>query len=314
MTMSGRFRGVLPILATPFDEDESLLLDELAALVRWEIELGVNGVVCLGVAGEAFRLTDEERARVVATVVEAADGVVPVIAGVTATGTRMVEQHVAVAAEEGCAGVLVAPPIVPGIRPDAVVEYYRRVGRAAGDMTVVVQDEPNATGVRMTPEQIARVLDELPNARAAKIEDPPTGRKIARIRELVQRDDEVAYFGGLGGQYLLAELQVGGAGAMTGFAFPEVLLDVCRAFWDGDTDTARDVFYRHLPLMQFEFQPLLGVAVRKAALQVRGVLQHVGTRHPGPVLDAGTRAELEHLIDRLGLGDGYTSVRPGGRP
>lgn len=314
MMTTRRFRGVLPILATPFDDDESVLADELGSLVRWEVGLGVDGVVCLGVAGEAFRLTDEERGRVVRVVVEAVDGAVPVVAGVTATGTRMVEHHIGVAAEAGCAGVLVAPPIVPGIRPDAVLDYYRRVGRAAGEMTVVVQDEPNATGVRMTPELIATVLDELPNARAAKIEDPPTGRKITRIRDLVQRDDEVAYFGGLGGQYLLTELQAGGAGAMTGFAFPEVLLDICGAFWDGDPDTARDVFYRHLPLMQFEFQPVLGVAVRKAALRLRGVLQHVGTRHPGPVLDRGTWAELEHLVDRLGLRDGYTSVRLGSRP
>ena len=293
------FRGVFPILATPFDDDEALLVDELADLVRWELGLGVDGLVCLGVAGEAFRLTEPERRQVIDAVVAAADGAVPVVAGVTATGTRIVEAHVEEAREAGCAGVLVAPPLVPGVRPDAVLGYYRRVGEAAGDVTVVVQDEPNATGVRMTPELIAQVLDELPNARAAKIEDPPTGRKIERIRSLVQRSDEVSYFGGLGGQYLLPELMAGGAGAMTGFAFPEVLLDVCARFWAGDVDGAREVFLHHLPLMQFEFQPGLGVAIRKRALQRRGAIQHVRTRHPGPTLDAATAAELDVLLDRL---------------
>ena len=134
-----------------------------------------------------------------------------------------------------------------------------------------------------------------PRARTIKLEDPPTPFKTSRILEQAG-DFEVRIFGGLGGVFLLEELMAGATGAMTGFAFPEILVKIVTQYRAGDVDGAADLFYRAVPLMRFEFQEGIGMAIRKEVLRRRGALSTAATRAPAAGLDRTTRDALDRVM------------------
>jgi 4-hydroxy-tetrahydrodipicolinate synthase len=142
---------------------------------------------------------------------------------------------------------------------------------------------------------LVRIVREIPAARTIKLDEPPTPFKTARI--LAGAGDlRVDVLGGSGGVFLLEELLAGSAGAMSGFTHPAVLVEVLRLFRAGDVDAAASLFYRILPLMRFEFQEMLGVAIRKEVFRRRGLLADASTRAPGAVLDEATRAALDRVL------------------
>jgi 4-hydroxy-tetrahydrodipicolinate synthase len=164
------------------------------------------------------------------------------------------------------------------------------------DIEIVVQDYPPISGYAMEPALLARIARQIPRARTIKLEDPPTPYKTSRILEAAG-DIDVRIFGGLGGVFLLEELMAGATGAMTGFAFPEVLVDIVRRYRSGRIDEAADVFYRAVPLMRFEFQEGIGMAIRKEVLHRRGALATPATRAPGAALDKTTREALDRVME-----------------
>tara|TARA_Y100000588_G_scaffold116723_2_gene127783 strand:- start:3316 stop:4206 length:891 start_codon:yes stop_codon:yes gene_type:complete len=296
--MADKFSGVHWMLATPFHEDESIDTASVAKIVDKALSSGCEGMVCLGVTGEAARLTDRERYRVAEAVIQNANGL-PVTVGATASSTAAAIQNSKEAEELGAAAVMVSPPAMGKPNPDAVFNHYARLADAI-DIPIVVQDYPSTSGVHMSPDFIARLSSGIPAAQYLKLEDPPTPPKISAIRKLV--GDDMPIFGGLGGVFLLEELARGSAGAMTGFAYPEVLVDICRHMAEGDRARAEELFNRCLPLMLFEFQEGIGVSVRKYALQSRGLIECPVVRHPGPNITDETKAEFHRLVEAVGLG------------
>ena len=181
---------------------------------------------------------------------------------------------------------MISPPRMPKINSDAVARHFAEVA-AAVDVPIIVQDYPPISGYAMEPSLLARIARDVPAARTIKLEDPPTPFKTARILEQTKGLD-VAIFGGLGGVFLLEELMAGAAGAMTGFAFPAILVQIVTLFRAGQIDEAAEVFYRKVPLMRFEFQEGIGMAIRKEVLRRRGAIAE--RRHPPP----GGRLDREH--------------------
>lgn len=288
--------GIFHILATPFTDDGTLDVAGLPRLVERALATGISGVTILGIAGEAHRLTDEERRRVVEAVVKEVTGRVPVVVGVSAGGTHLAAVFARTAREHGADAVMVAPPGgVKGL--DAVAEHYRAVAEAAG-LPLVIQDEPVTTQVTMPAPFLARLVAELPSAQAVKLEEAPTLPKITRLRALVARP--VAIFGGLGGVYFFEELARGAAGAMTGFPYPEALRAIREHFVAGRRDEARALFYRWLPLIRFESQPGAvpgtSIAIRKEILRLRGWLGSACVRPPAASLDRETLEELAEIL------------------
>ena len=295
--MADRFSGVHWMLATPFWEDEELDLTSIGNLMDKAYQSGCEGVVALGVTGESARLTEEERRSVAREVIANAQGM-PVTLGTTAAGTSATVAYSVEAQKLGAAAVMVSAPPMGKPNPDSLFAHYRRIADAV-DLPIVVQDYPQTSGVHMAPAFIARLFEEIPSVHYLKLEDPPTPTKITAIRSLV--GDDLAIFGGLGGMYLLDELARGSAGAMTGFAYPEVLVAICRHMAEGDKKQAEEVFYRHLPLLLFEFQEGIGVGIRKYALQQRGLISCPRVRHPGPQITDETRREFHELVETVGL-------------
>jgi len=294
--MTVTWSGVFHILATPFRADGALDTDGLPRLVECALATGITGFTILGIAGEAHRLTDEERRRVVETVVKEVRGRVPVAVGVSASGTHLATAFARVAREHGADALMVAPPT--GLKNlDTVAEHYRMVAAATG-LPIVLQDEPVTTQVNMPAPFIAQVCADLPLIEAVKLEEPPTLPKITRLRALF--GNRVAIFGGLGGVYFFEELSRGADGAMTGFPYPEALRAIREHFVAGRRDEARALFYRWLPLIRYESQPGAtpgtAVGIRKEILRRRGWIASALVRPPAPALDAGTHAELSEIL------------------
>jgi 4-hydroxy-tetrahydrodipicolinate synthase len=295
-----QWSGIFHIMATPFTDGGDLDAPGLARLVECALATGVTGLTVLGIAGEAHRLTDEERRRVVETVVKEARGRMPVVAGVSASGTHLAQAFTRMAQEHGAAALMVAPP--SGLKNlDAVAEYYLAVA-AAATVPIVLQDEPVTTQVTMPPAFMARLCADIPAIEGVKLEEAPTLPKITRLRELLARP--VAIFGGLGGVYFFEELSRGADGAMTGFPYPEALKAIRDHFVSGWRDQARALFYRWLPLIRYESQPGstpgTAIGIRKEILRRRGWIACARVRPPAPALDRGTLEELAEILDAVG--------------
>jgi 4-hydroxy-tetrahydrodipicolinate synthase len=289
-----KLEGVFSVLPTPFLEDGAVDHESLRRVIDLFIAGGVNGLTALGVTSEVARLTERERAMVLETVMHQTAHRVPVVAGTAADGLRTCIEYTRIARASGAAAVMISPPRLPKPNSDAVVGHFSAVAEAV-DIPIVVQDYPPVSGFTMEPLLLARIARVVPSARTIKLEDPPTPLKIAKILQAAQ-GLEVSIFGGLGGVFLLEELMAGAAGAMTGFAYPEILVEIVKTYRSGNLDHAADVFYRNVVLMRFEFQEGIGMAIRKEVLRRRGALRHAGVRAPGVTLDAGTSAALDRIL------------------
>lgn len=289
-----QLEGVYSVLPTPFTASGDLDHESLKHVIDLFIEAGVNGVTALGVTGEVARLTDDERRAVLETVVRHVDGRIGVVAGTTAEGTLTCIIHSRHARQAGATAVMVSPPRMPKLNSDAVVRHFAALADAV-DIEIVVQDYPPISGFAMEPWLLARIATEIPRARTIKLEDPPTPFKTSRILQACG-DVPVRIFGGLGGVFLLEELMAGATGAMTGFAFPEVLVDIVALYRAGNVDEAADLFYKAVPLMRFEFQEGIGMAIRKEVLHRRGALASPATRAPAAALDQTTRDALDRVM------------------
>lgn len=287
--------GVFSVLPTPFHDDASLDMDSMRRVVDLFIKGGVNGLTALGVTGEVARLTEKERQAVLEAVIDHAAGRVPIVAGTTAEGLHTCIEYTRHAKSAGASAVMISPPRMAKLNSEAVVRHFAAVAEVA-DIEIVVQDYPPISGFTMEPDLLARIAREIPKARTIKLEDPPTPFKTSRILE-ASKDTPVRIFGGLGGVFLLEELMAGATGAMTGFAFPEILVEIVRSFRAGNVDHAANVFYANVPLMRFEFQEGIGMAIRKEVLRRRGVLTSAALRPPGTKLDAATTAALDRVMN-----------------
>jgi 4-hydroxy-tetrahydrodipicolinate synthase len=299
--MSLQLEGVYSVLPTAFTAAGDLDDDSLRRVIDLFIGAGVNGVTALGVTGEVARLEDTERRHVLDVVTRHVKGRIGVVAGTTAEGTRTCINYSKHAKDAGATAVMVSPPRMPKLNSDTVMRHYHALAEAV-DIEIVVQDYPPISGYAMEPSLLARIAKEIPKARTIKLEDPPTPFKTSRILAEVEKVAgherfDVRIFGGLGGVFLLEELLAGATGAMTGFAFPEVLVDIVKLYRAGRVDEAAEVFYRAVPLMRFEFQEGIGMAIRKEVLHRRGALASPATRAPGAALDKTTREALDRVLE-----------------
>ena len=295
-----KWSGIFHVMATPFTDGGDLDSAGLSRLVESALATGISGITVLGIAGEAHRLTDEERRRVVEGVVKEVRGRIPVAVGVSASGTHLAAAFTRMAQEHGADALMVAPPA--GLKNlDAVADYYLALADASR-IPLVLQDEPVTTQVTMPAAFLARLCAEIPRIEAVKLEEAPTLPKITRLRELLA--DRVAVFGGLGGVYFFEELSRGADGAMTGFPYPEALKAIRDAFVAGRRDEARQLFYRWLPLIRYESQPGstpgTAIGIRKEILRRRGWITSGRVRPPAPVVDEGTLAELTEIVRAVG--------------
>jgi len=297
--MQNEITGIFNILATPFDDTGAVDLDSLRMLVNFQIEMGAYGLTILGVLGEAAKLSVEERTQVMETVVETVNGRIPIIVGTSHPQTAICIDLSKAAFAAGAAGVMIAPPRMDDPTDEKVLVLYSTIAEQITE-PIVVQDFPPINGVIMSPELIVSIAQKIPNANYLKLEDPPLMQKIGAIRE---RSMSIEIFGGLGGMFLLEELQRGASGTMTGFAFTEILVAVYETFNAGYPTQAEAIFDRYLPLIRYENQPQINLSIRKELLRRRGAIANAALREPYAPIDDGTHEEISWILERVGIDD-----------
>ncbi len=293
-------RGVFIIAATPFTEPGAVDETSIDSLTDFYLGCGVTGMTILGIMGEANKLTAQEARGVASRILRRVDGRIPVVVGVSSPGLDNLKSLAQFAMDEGAAGVMVAPTAGPAVE-DRIRGYFHQVCEALGpDVPVCLQDFPQTTGVPISAATILTLTRECPQIVMLKHEDCPGLAKLTAVRNGSATADtpRISILCGNGGLYLPQELARGADGAMTGFAYPEMLVEVVESHHAGDADRAEDVFDAYLPILRYEQQPGYGLAVRKAVLAHRGAIACARTRAPGPRLTATDEAELMRLIAR----------------
>jgi 4-hydroxy-tetrahydrodipicolinate synthase len=296
--------GVYVISVTPFAEDGAVDWGSLDSLIEFYLGCGVHGITLLGMMGEAQKLSFDESVSLVERALRRVAGRVPVVVGVSAGGVTPLRTLATRAMVAGASAVMVAP--VAGLRTDdQIFGYYRSVAAALGpDIPLIYQDYPQSTAVYLSASLFARMAEAFPSLVMLKLEDCPGLDKLTRIRAEAASAGRrrVSILAGNGGLYFPQFLRRGADGAMTGFAYPDMLVQVYERFAAKDAAGAEDLYDRYLPLVAHEQQPGVGLALRKEILRRRGAIACAAARLPGPALTGPDRAELDHLLARLERG------------
>jgi 4-hydroxy-tetrahydrodipicolinate synthase len=297
-------RGVYVIAATPFTDDGEIDVVSIDRMVDFYVGCGVAGVTVLGMMGEAPKLTHDESVAITRQVVRR--GRVPVVVGVSAPGFASMAALTRAVMDAGAAGVMIAPPSTLKT-DDQIVAYFANAAEAIGrDAPFVIQDYPYSTNVVMTPAVIRRIVTDNPSCVMLKHEDWPGLDKITAMRRFTEEGAmrPISILCGNGGLFLPHELERGADGAMTGYAFPEMLVELQSLIEAGRRSAAFDLFDRHLPLLRYEQQPGQGLAVRKYVLKRRGVIASDAQRKPAMRLSSESAAEVDWLLERLSAAAG----------
>ncbi|WP_332696990.1 dihydrodipicolinate synthase family protein [Bosea sp. (in: a-proteobacteria)] len=304
MRLTPEASGVFPIAPTPFMPDGAIDWNSADKLFEFYADIGSDGITVLGIMGEAPKLEPEEAVGLVKRAV-AKMGAKPIIVGVSAPGFAAMRSLARQVMDLGAGGVMIAPP--SNLRTDdQITGYYAQAVEAIGtDIPFVIQDYPLTLSVVMTPAVIRKIIQDNPSCVMLKHEDWPGLEKISALRRFEAEGSlrHVSIVTGNGGIFLDFEMERGVDGANTGYAFPELLIDVVKLSKAGKRDEAHDIFDAHLPLMRYEQQQGVGLAVRKYTMMKRGILAHDAQRKPGSALSAVAKAEVDYLLARLARHD-----------
>ncbi|MDB5621197.1 dihydrodipicolinate synthase family protein [Tardiphaga sp.] len=300
MKLTPKAAGTFAIAPTPFHDDGRIDDASIDRLTDFYAEVGCDGVTVLGILGEAPKLEAAEAEAVALRFVKRAKNM-QVIVGVSSPGFAAMRTLARKSMDAGAAGVMIAPP--PMLRTDdQITTYFKQAEEAIGtDIPWVLQDYPLTLTVVMTPAVIRKIIMDSKSCVMLKHEDWPGLEKITALRGF-QKDGslrELSILTGNGGTFLDFEMERGADGAMTGYAFPELLIDVVNLQKQGERDRAHDLFDAHLPLIRYEQQPGVGLAARKYVLQKRGIIASMAQRKPGSALSPTARAEIDYLLSRV---------------
>ena len=293
--------GVFIISATAFTENGELDLSSTDSMVDFYLNSGVSGMTILGIMGEAQKLTAAESLTFANHIISRVGGRIPIVVGVSGASLDNMKRLSQSVMDAGASGVMVAP--MPGLCTETKLDqYYKQVCQALGpEVPICLQDYPQTTGVQFSVETIIKLTAENEQIVMLKHEDWPGLTKLSRVRSETDTNSipRMSILVGNAALFLPQELQRGADGAMTGFAYPEMLVQVVNLHKAGKVDLAEDLFDAYLPMVRYEQQLGLGLAIRKEILHRRGVIKSPKVRSPGPSLTKLDHTELTRLMDRL---------------
>jgi 2-keto-3-deoxy-L-arabinonate dehydratase len=291
--------GIIPILPTPFDPRGELDLESLKRVIRFLIERGVHGLGTLALASEGYKLSEEERRRVLSAVVKHTQGRVPVVAAIYHEATRVAADLCVEAVAIGADAIMLQPPVIGRPSGGELAAHLSTVALAAG-VPVVIQDTPQVRGVAISVEDYRIILDVAPNVQYAKIESLPAGTDISRLLQAF--GNRIKILAGWGGLELMDALDRGACGCMPGADVGPRLVEVYAAHQAGDTDRARLLFEGIRPVLSFSALSLdRFVIVAKTVLARRGLISSAALRSPFVDLNRIEQDELEGLLLASGL-------------
>ncbi len=260
------FHGLFGVLVTPFDQNKQIDFESLDRLVNLYLQQRAHGLVILSVMGEGPYLTEVEQTQVLNAVIQQVQKQIPVLAGINHNNTPMAMESSQRCYEMGASGLLVAPPHPYDSIPETMLrEHFQSIASVA-PIPQVLLDYPPMTGTLSIP-QLARLVNTVELIKAIKLEAEPTPDKIREVR---LAGIDVQIFGALGGLHCLEELKAGCDGLMTGYAYPEHLLQILAQYRGNDIVKATQAYQEYSPLLQDEQQN--GLIQRKKRLVERNII------------------------------------------
>ena len=297
MSLSDRmnFNGINNILVTPFTETEMIDFDSICNMIDKIVSKGVNAITILGVAGEAHKLSVQERNEVTVKAIETVAGRCPVVVGTSGNSIEEVISASQRAENNGAKAVMVAPP--KGLQfGSELIRHYKGLANSIS-IPIVLQDYAEVTGVDLSPENMSELLKAVPQIAAIKLETPPTPLRIGETRKLV--DNDIAIVGGNGGILFFDELTNGANGTMNGFSYTEALVEIWNHWNNGENNKAKESYSWILPLLNFEFHPKIGLAIRKEILRRRGWIKTAILRGDSSCLSPEILSELTNVLEHF---------------
>lgn len=286
--------GIVPILVMPFDDDGRIDHESLRSLIEFNVAAGIHGLgVALG--SEIFKLTQEERADVVATVVRTVAKRVPVVINTGANGTDLCIAQSRHAEAAGADALMIMPPSFMPISADEIFEHYRAVAAAVA-VPIILQDIPQAP---VPPALALRIADVCPNVRTIKVETMPVAGKVADMTAAA--GSRLTVFGGAGGIYFIEELRRGARGTMPFCSQPGAFLEVWNLFQTGDQAGARRVFdaaFTGINRLGSQGGDLF-YHVQKQLLVRMGIIRTAHVRRPTSRIDPITQQEIDTVLEAL---------------
>ncbi|MBN9458190.1 MAG: dihydrodipicolinate synthase family protein [Bosea sp.] len=292
------YKGVFPVVPTVFDAQGRLDLEGQKRAVDFMIDAGSHGLCILANFSEQFVLTDEERERVMVAVLVHVAGRVPVIVTTTHFSSFVCAERSRRAQDLGAAMVMVMPPYHGAtfrVPEASIYDFYRHVSDAIS-IPIMVQDAPVA-GTPLSVPFLARMAREIENLAYFKIEVPQAAAKLRALIEAGGATIEGPW-DGEEAITLMADLDAGATGAMTGGAYPDGIRQITDPYFAGRRDEAIDAYQRWLPLINYENRQC-GLAACKALMREGGVIAHETLRAPLPAMHPATRAGLIEIARRL---------------
>jgi 2-keto-3-deoxy-L-arabinonate dehydratase len=292
------YRGVFPVVPTIFDNDGKLDLDGQRRCLDFMIDAGSNGLCILANFSEQFVLTDAERDEVMLAALDHVAGRVPVIVTTTHFGSRICAERSRRAQDMGAAMVMIMPPYHGAtfrVGEPAIFEFFRTVSDAIS-IPIMIQDAPVA-GTPLSVTFLARMAKEIANIRYFKVEVPMAA---AKLRDLIAVGGE-AIEGPWDGEEaitLMADLDAGATGAMTGGGYPDGIRQIIDPYFAGRRDEAVAAYARWLPLINYENRQC-GLQACKVLMKEGGVIGSEAVRHPLKALHPATRAGLVEIARGL---------------
>lgn len=285
-------RGVYPVLATPFRNDDTLDEAGLRRVITYALEAGADGLVFPAVASEFYALSDAERREAAVLVINEVAGRVPVIIGTTAPTTHLAAELAEHAESVGAAAVMVMAPYVVKENAAGIHHLYKTVAEAT-TLPIVLQNAPAPLGSSLSVKAVLGLVHDFTRIEYVKEENLPCGQRISRIIEGAPASLK-GVFGGAGGRFIIDELNRGAVGTMPACELTEIHAALYAAYIGGDPQAARDLFNRLLPLLNF--QAVFRMAMTKEVLQRRGLIESTRVRVGDTPLDAGDQRELDTLL------------------
>ncbi len=293
-----RLRGVFPVVPTTFTPSGELDMTSQLRCVDFMIDAGSTGLCILANFSEQFVLSDAEREVLTTAILKHVRERVPVIVTTTHFSTDICAARSRRAQDAGAAMVMVMPPYHGAtlrVEEDKIYEFYARLSDAI-DIPIMIQDAP-VSGTKLSAAFLARMAKEIRNVAYFKIE---TAGAASKLRELIRLGGE-AIEGPWDGEEaitLLADLQAGATGAMTGGAYPDGICEIMDAWTQGDTEAATQAYAKWLPLINYENRQG-GILTAKALMKEGGVIACESPRHPFPEMHPDVRKGLLDAARRL---------------
>jgi dihydrodipicolinate synthase/N-acetylneuraminate lyase len=290
MTSAPRFdhlKGVFGLLPTPYRDDFEILGADLLAAAEFCCRTGQHGIVWPVMVGEFYFLGEDERLRHLEALLAAVNGRLPFVFGCSGVSVHQVLLFARAAEQAGADAVIAMAPARANTA--VAMDMFRRLADVYSG-PIILQNA--ATYAPLTGEQVAQLVDEIPQIQYIKEERPPGPKHVEEIYRLVGHRVKTI-FGGFGGRYLPEELQRGANGAMPACQLADVLARVMERWWQGDQAGARELHNRLLPLILRESHPFMRYILKR-----RGVFTSLVERAPAgaEALDAGDKAEISTLL------------------